>query len=319
MKTSQFNFWLVLLLTGTCFFSSTFSSAQNLEGKWIAAGENGVVLQFTKDSLIIYNLDKRKDAKPYHVNDNNISVGADQALVLQFINPNRLRAEKGRSNGSKDIVRLTPTETKLTSAEIKKIAYYFADDDNKRSFRFNKPNEGDKKIFKLEKIDSTYFLSQYSNNKRRMSAPIESITPKKIVVNISPEKSMILLGKDTDGNITKTNNISSSIGALSIAEAVIGKWFYNSIEGRPLLSDCTKKTFFQFTDDFNLQTKPYAKNRSNGKCIEGSSINGTYELAGDDQIKVTQNGKTETWKIQSITKTELVVKRDGRALKLKKE
>ncbi|MGO3260397.1 MAG: lipocalin family protein [Mesonia sp.] len=276
-------------------------------------------MQFTKDSLIIYNLDKRIDAKAYRVKDNGINIGTNQVLVLQFVNPNRLRAEKDRSNGSKDIVRLKPTETKLTSVEIKKTAYYFSNDDKKRSFKFNKPNEGSEKIFKLEKIDSTYFLSQYKNNKRGKSAPIESITPKKLVVNISAEKSMVLLGKDSDGNMAKTNTAFTSIGDMPIAEAILGKWYYKRIEGRPPLSNCTKKTFFHFKEDLSLETKPYAENFSNGNCIAGSPINGTYEIISDDKIKVTQNNKTEIWKIQSLTKTKLVVERDGRALTLTKE
>lgn len=324
---TRFKSLLFLLLAGTFLFSSTPSFGQSLEGKWIMNKEssknsflNVHVMQFTKDSLIIYNLDKRKKkAMAYHVKDNGINIGTDPIMVFRFVNPNRLRAKKDQSNESFDIVRLTPTKTKLTSAEIKKIEFFFSNDDKKRSFRFNKPNEGSKKIFKLEKIDSTYFLSQYSNNKRRKSAPIESVTPKKLVVYLSPEKSMILLGKDSDGNTTESNVGFSSIGELTTAEAIIGKWFYKRIEGRPSLSDCTKKTFFQFTEDLNLETKPYAENFSNGNCIAGSSINGTYEIVGDNKIKVTQNGQTETWKIQYLTKTELVVERDGRTLTLTKE
>lgn len=304
---------------GTFLFSSMPSFAQSLEGKWISAGENGVVMQFTKDSLIIYDFDKRIDAKAYHVKDNGINIGTDQVLVLQFVNPNRLRAEKDRSNGSKDIVRLRPTETKLTIAEIEKIEYFMPNDDKKRSFRFNKPVEGSKKIVKLEKLDATYFYSGYENNKRSGSLAIESVTPKKLVVYISPKKSLVFLGEDADESTSEANSASSSIGELTTAEAITGKWFYNSIEGRPPLSDCTKKTFFQFKEDLGLKTKPYAENRSNGNCVAGSSINGTYEVVGDNQIKVTQNGTTETWKIQSLTKTGLGVERDGRTLTLTKE
>lgn len=315
----KLNTILFLLLMGTFLFSSMPSIAQSLEGKWIPAGENGIVMQFTKDSLIIYNLDKRIDAKAYNVKDKDINIGNDLVMILQFVTPNRLRLKKEDSNGSKDIVRLTPTKTKLKGAEIKNIAYYFSDDDEKRSFRFDEPNEDSKKIFKLEKIDSTYFLSQYNNNKRRKSAFIESITPEKLVVYLSPEKSMTLLGKDADGTTVKTNKDSATIGELTIAEAITGKWFYNSLEGRPSLSACTKKTFFQFKEDLSLETKAYAENHSNGDCIAGSSIIGTYEVAGDNQIKVTQNGKTETWKINSLSKTKLVVERNGSALRLTKE
>ena len=319
MKIFQLKFktLLVLLLMGTFLFNSLPSFAQSLEGKWMGPGDK--VVQFTKDSVIIYDFDKRIDAMAYHVKDNDINIGTEQVSVLRFVNPNRLRAKTDRSNGSKDFVKLKPTKTKLTSAEIKEIEYFFSNDDKKRSFRFNKPNEGSNKIFKLEKLDSTYFFSQYSNNKRGLSAPIESVTPKKLVVYLSPKKTMVLLSKDSDENTAKTNSASSSIGELTTAKSILGKWFYKRIEGRPSLSDCTKKTFFQFTEDLSLQTKPYAKNLSNGNCIAGSGINGTYEVVEDSQIKVTQNGKTETWKIQSFTKTKLVVERDGIALTLTKE
>lgn len=310
---------LVLLLMGTFLFNSAPSVAQSLEGKWIPPGDNGIVMQITKDSLIVYNMDKRVDAQAYIVKDNIITIETDEEMVLQIVNPNRLRLKKEGTTSSKDIVRLKPTKTKLTNVEIEKIDFYFSQDESKKSFRFNKPNEGSDKIFKLEKIDSTYFFSQYSNNKRGKSASIESITPEKLVIYLSPEKSMILLGKDADENAVKTNTISATIEALPIAEAIPGKWFYSSIQGRPSLSDCTKKTYFQFTEDLSFETKPYAKNFSNGNCVAGSLITGTYEIMVDNQIKVTQNGKTETWKIQSLTKTMLVVERNGSALTLTKE
>ncbi|WP_310992398.1 lipocalin family protein [Aequorivita marina] len=310
---------LVLLLLGTFLFSNTASVAQSLEGKWIPPGENGIVMQFTKDSLIVYNLENRIDAKSYNIKGNDINIGADPVMILQLVAPNRLRLKKEESNSSKDILRLKPTKTKLTNAEIEKIDFYFSQDESKKSFRLNKPNEGSDKIFKLEKIDSTYFFSQFSNNKRRKSAPIKSITTKKIVVNLSPEKSMTLLGKDADNNTMKTNAVSASIGELTLAEAIIGKWFYSRIEGRPSLSDCTKKTFFQFTEDLIFETKPYAKNFNNENCVAGALINGTYKVMDDNQIKVTQNGKTETWKINTITKTKLALERNGSTLTLKKE
>lgn len=126
MNTFQlkFNTSLVLLLMGAFLFSSMLS-AQNLEGKWIPPGDKGTVMQFTNDSLIVYNFDKRMVAKAYQVNGNDITIGTDDVMVLQFVTPNRLRAKEDRSNGSKDIIRLRPTKTKLTSDEIKKNRILF--------------------------------------------------------------------------------------------------------------------------------------------------------------------------------------------------
>ncbi|MGO1729034.1 MAG: hypothetical protein ACTHY4_05450, partial [Flavobacteriaceae bacterium] len=71
--------------------------------------------------------------------------------------------------------------------------------------------------------------------------------------------------------------------------------------------------------DQALIIKPFAENRSNGDCIEGTSLNGTYEVLENNQIKVFQNGKSEIWKIQALTKTELVVEKNDRILTLTKE
>lgn len=201
---------------------------------------------------------------------------------------------------------------------LKKIEYFSPIDKNK-AFRFNKPIEGSKTTYKLEKIDSTYFVSGYENGKRVGAISIETLTPNKIEVYISPMKSETYLGKNADGNIAQANGVSSSIDGVTTAEAIIGKWFYKRIEGRPSLSDCTKKTFLNFTEDLNLQTKPYAENHSNGNCVEGDSLYGTYEVVDNDQIEVIQNGETEIWKIKLLTKTELIVERGGSVLILTKE
>ncbi|MGO1752010.1 MAG: hypothetical protein ACTHYV_05915, partial [Psychroflexus sp.] len=70
--------------------------------------------------------------------------------------------------------------------------------------------------------------------------------------------------------------------------------------------------------DQALIIKPFAENRSNGDCIEGTSLNGTYEIIDDDEIKVTQNSSTDTWKIISITIKTLILEKDSQKLTLVK-
>lgn len=203
MKTFLINIKtvLVLLIMGTVLFGSKISVAQSLEGKWFPPGEKGVVLQFTTDNLIIYDFDKRIDAKTYLVEENTVKIDMDPEMILQLASSNRLLLKGEGGVETKDIIRLTPTKTNLTSSEIETKTYYFSDDDKKRSFKFNEPMGDSEKIFKLEKIDTTYFLSEFNNNRRRRSAPIEIITPEKIVVYLSPEKSMILRAKDVNDYI----------------------------------------------------------------------------------------------------------------------
>lgn len=301
-----------------CLISFNFTIGQNLEGYWIAAGDKGPLLQFTKDSLLIYNLDKRIDAKPYFVKDDLINVGESKVLKLKFINHNRLRAVKDQSNAAKDIIKLQPTKSDLTEPEIQNTEYFIPNDPHHKTFKFNKAIDDSNKIIKLEKIGSTYFLSQYINDDRKYYLPIESLTSDGIVVNISPDKKMRVIAKNAhDSSASKSNSFTEK--EINPTKSLIGRWYYKHIEGRPALSECTKKTFIHFKKNLSLEIKPYAENFENGKCIEGLTINRTYEILENNQIKVFQNGKPETWKIISLSQKELVLERNNRVLKLSKD
>lgn len=318
---------MILLLMGTFLLNSTPSFAQSLEGKWNIAKmntQNSTVIQFTKDSLIFYEFDKRRSATSYHIKDNRLAVGAGSIPIggeFEFMNPQRLRLKPEQAKSPIDFVRLKPTTTTLTRAEIAQLNFEMTYQNRTLPLNFDGEEDESGQTIQLEIIDSTYFISFYRKDRRMGAMPIEQVTTKKIMVYGFPEKPFVVSGERviSNGNTIKTNKATSANADVAIAEIIIGKWFYNHIEGWPSLSDCTKKTFFKFKEDFSLQTKPYAENPSNGNCIAGSSINGTYELLGTDQIKVTQNDKTETWKIQSLTKTKLVVERDGSALTLTKK
>lgn len=329
MKTFQsiFKTLLVLLPMGTFLLCVMPFFAQSLEGKWNIAKidtRHSTVIQFTKDSLIFYDFDERQSATSYQVKDNRIAVDSGSIPIggeFLFLNPQRLRLIPDRAKNPIDFVRFQPTQTTLTSAEIEKLNFEINYQNKILPINFNQVEDESGKSVRLETIDSTYFLSFYRNDKRMGAMPIERVTSKNIMVYGFPEEPFMVTGERVKShkNPARINSASSSIGKLTTSEAIIGKWFYKCIQGRPSLSDCTKKTFFQFTEDLSLQTKPYAEKYSNGNCVPGSLIIGTYEVIDDDQIKVTQNGATSIWKIQSLTKTKLVVERDSQVLTLTKE
>lgn len=310
----------------TFLLSALPSFAQSLEGKWNIAQintRNSTLIEFTKDSLIFYDFDKRHEATSYHIKDNRIIVDGGSIPLngeFQFISPQRLRLKPDVAKKPIDFVRLEPTKTTLTKDEIAQLHFEIDYRNHPLSVNFNQVEDAAGKTVHLETIDSTYFLSFYRNNTRMGAMPIKEVTQKEIVVYGFPEKPFEVTGERVTSNAgsAKTDDPSSN-EKLNTAEAIRGKWFYEHIEGRPALTDCTKKTFFQFKGDSALQIKPYAENHSNGDCVAGSVINGTYKLVGGNQIKVIQNGKTETWKIKSITKTELVVENNGGTLTLKKQ
>lgn len=324
---SIFKTLLVLLAMGTFFLSAMPSFAQSLEGKWNIAKidtRHSTVIEFTKDSLIFYDFDDHKSATSYHIKDNRLAV-ADGSIPIGgeflFISPNRLRLKPDRAKSPIDFVRLRPTITTLKSEEIEKLNFEINYQNNILPIHFNQAEDESGKKVQLEIIDSTYFLSFYRNAKRMGAMPIEQVTSEKIMVYGFPVEPFMVTGERvlSHKNPAIMNGASSSTGKLITAKAILGKWFYKHIQGRPSLSDCTKKSFFEFTDDYDLHIKPYAEDHSNGDCIAGATISATYNILGDDQIKVTENGSSVIWEIQFLSPTALVVQRDGETLTLTKK
>lgn len=324
MKTFNFKSSLFLILIFISLFNSWFLNAQALEGKWILSKKNArqvVVIEFTKDSLVNYNFDKRQVAIGYEVSGDRITVDPGSIPLdgkFKFIDDNRLRLTPDRGKSSIDFVRLKPTKTNLNTSGIKDTHYKVTYQGRVMDVQFGKLNEDINQTIRLEQIDSTYFLSFFRSGKRLGVMPIDQVNAKKIVVYGFPEEPYMVTGKSYKGKTSLSDKPSESIENLPVEELIIGQWFYKRIEGRPPLSDCTKKTFFQFMNDQVLQIKPFAKNGSNGNCIEGSSVNGTYKIVNDNEIKVTQNGSINTWRIKSLTESKLVVERENRVLTLVK-
>lgn len=326
MKKSKsiFKSLSILTLLNICLLSCTFSYAQELKGKWILSKKNSrqvVVMEFTKDSLVNYIFDKHQVTIGYQVSGDRITVDPGSTPLdgkFEFVNDNRLRLTPDRGKSSIDFVRLKPTKTNLNTSEIKNTCYKVTYQGRTIDVQFGKLNEDVNQTIRLDQIDSTYFLSFFRNEKRLGAMPIDQINGEKIIVYGFPEEPYMVTGKSYKGKNSSDNMSSESTENLPVEEKIIGQWFYRQIEGRSSLSNCTKKTFIQFRNDQALIIKPFAENRSNGDCIEGTSLNGTYEIIDDDEIKVTQNSSTDTWKIISITIKTLILEKDSQKLTLVK-
>lgn len=124
-----------------------------------------------------------------------------------------------------------------------------------------------------------------------------------------------VVAKDANGNTTKSDITSFTTRDMTTGEALVGKWFFESIAGQPALTECEKTSFYQFTEDLFFLTKQYVQD-SDGEC-KGGGGSGTYEVIGNDRIKVIAN-RIDILEIRSLTKTELVLVLDDTLLTLKK-
>lgn len=127
-----------------------------------------------------------------------------------------------------------------------------------------------------------------------------------------------VVATDTNGNSTESDIASFTSRDKTTAEAIVGKWFYESAVGQPALTTCQKKSFFLFTEDLFFQLKEYYED-SNGDCTNDGAAIGEYEVIGNDQIEITLANNTDIVGIQSLTDTELVLDLGGLILTLTKE
>lgn len=123
-----------------------------------------------------------------------------------------------------------------------------------------------------------------------------------------------VVAKDTQGNTTESNVASFTTREKTTEEAIVGKWFYESISGQPPLSACNKRSFKRFTTELSVHDEVYSQD--GGKVCEiTSSVVRSYEINGN---KITiDNGVTRV--IESITDTELVLLISGYHYTFRKE
>lgn len=155
-------------------------SKESLAGKWLLVKNtndhmvpNIPILEFDGDEISLYDFDKKQE-----------TVLLKQALDFQFIDENRME------NTSDDIdisyVRLLPTETELTESEIEKLEFDISWNNEKVKIIFNQELERPEILevmqikelrnLKLERIDSTLFLSFYRLGERELVLPIKKVT-----------------------------------------------------------------------------------------------------------------------------------------------
>ena len=127
-----------------------------------------------------------------------------------------------------------------------------------------------------------------------------------------------VIAKDSNGNATESDIASFTSRELTTAEAILGKWFFDSQAGQPPLPECKKSSFLKFTDDLFLQLTGYGEN-TNGDCVVENSNNGTYEVIGRYEIEITIDGSAEIWDIISRSETELVLETPSSRVTLIKE
>ncbi|MFB9056898.1 lipocalin family protein [Mariniflexile ostreae] len=114
----------------------------------------------------------------------------------------------------------------------------------------------------------------------------------------------MVAAKDSNGNITESEVASFVTRNKNTSESLLGKWFYDSIEGEEPLTECLKKTYIFFTEYDLIKIKEYGY--KNEDCISEESA-ATYRLIEDHRIEVSINGTTSTWEILSITNTTFII------------
>ena len=179
-------------------------NGQNLNGKWILKdidsgndkkGYPGFQLLEVKDSIAEFytNFSLEKQAPSLKVLENEILTSNNEKFAkYKVVNDNHLKLfVDGKANRKDaifecDFYRLEPTITTLKKENIEKLTFVIIENERESEFVFNKElwdkerlelfkrKEGEKKM--IEQIDSTFFISMYSNGKRDVSIPIKEVT-----------------------------------------------------------------------------------------------------------------------------------------------
>jgi len=168
------------------FLFMNLSNDQSLNGKWLMVKNSDTyivptipIIEFKEGKTSLYDFDKIQKTEEKIVKDN-----------FFFIDENRLK------HNSDDIeiyyVRLLPTETGLSDKEIEELKFDFSWNNEKVKVAFNQElslpgmteimrTEEVQKI-RLERIESTLFISFYNLGKRQAVLPIKKVTSKSLEV-----------------------------------------------------------------------------------------------------------------------------------------
>lgn len=176
-----------------------------MNGKWILKdietgngkkGYPGFQMLEIKDSIAAFYTDfplKKKNSNLKVLDRKIVTMENGKFANYEMVNDNHLKLIiiEGKTNGKDsvfecDFYRLEPTITILKKEEIEKLTFVILENERESEFVFNKElwdqerlerhnrKEGEKKL--IEQIDSTFFISMYSNGKRDGSIPIKEVS-----------------------------------------------------------------------------------------------------------------------------------------------
>ena len=192
------------------------SSAQALDGKWMMTKEGdtyiipeNLILEINSDSLKYFSFDQFQSSIPIKIENNKLIVNQTQTDIVEFINEDRIKIksqEKDKNSlNETEYVRLKKTKTTLSPEEIQKLSFKFNWNDEKFKVIFNK-ELGSPQVLKimekdelskirLEKIDSTYFISILQSGKRKTIFPIKEVSNDRMILYGAPRKPYEIVGK----------------------------------------------------------------------------------------------------------------------------
>lgn len=192
------------------------SSAQALDGKWMMTKEGdtyiipeNLILKINSDSLKYFSFDQFQSSIPIKIENNKLIVNQTQTDIVEFINEERIKIksqEKDKNSlNETEYVRLKKTKTTLSPEEIQNLSFKFNWNDEKFKVIFNK-ELGSPQVLKimekdelskirLEKIDSTYFISILQSGKRKTIFPIKEVSNDRMILYGTPRKPYEIVGK----------------------------------------------------------------------------------------------------------------------------
>ena len=192
------------------------SSAQALDGKWMMTKEGdtyiipeNLILEINSDSLKYFSFDQFQSSIPIKIENNKLIVNQTQTDIVEFINEDRIKIksqEKDKNSlNETEYVRLKKTKTTLSPEEIQNLSFKFNWNDEKFKVIFNKELESPQVLkimekdelskIRLEKIDSTYFISILQSGKRKTIFPIKEVSNDRMILYGTPRKPYEIVGK----------------------------------------------------------------------------------------------------------------------------
>lgn len=149
-----------------------------------------------------------------------------------------------------------------------------------------------------------------------------SINMFKVLDNLDPETKYywMVVAKDIEGNATQSTIASFTTRDMTIAEAIIGKWFYESAEGEPEFTTCEKKSSILFTKDLFLQVTSFQNDEDDENiCVQKSNEAATYKFITNNRFEITSRDNKVIWELEVLSKNTLILNFESFNLTLIKE